>query len=315
MNRAAWDSLVTSARSVDLLELAASVGATLRREGAEHIGPCPICGGTDRFAVNVAKQKFNCRGCGRGGTGAIDLQIFLTGGDFVAAVKTLTGTETLAGKRAAPAEAKAKAEQHRRDQAKHEAEQHRKAAWLWQQSTPLAGTPAERYLRDARGIGCPLPTSLRYLLSRGEHPPALIAPFGILDEAEPGEFALPAKVDAVHLIKLAADGSDRLRQDKGKITVGRPRGRPIVVAPVNDLLGLAVTEGLEDALAVHEATGLGAWASASALFMPTLAAAVPNYVTAITIFAHADSAGQDGARALVAALRCRDLEIRTEGLS
>jgi putative DNA primase/helicase len=149
---------------------------------------------------------------------------------------------------------------------------------------------------------------------RGEHPPALIAPFLVPEEPEPVELALPATVDAVHLIKLAADGSDRLRQDNGKITVGRPRGRPIVGAPVNDLLGLAICEGLEDALAVHEATGLGAWASASAVFMPALAAAVPSYVTAITIFAHADTAGQDGARALVAALRCRDLEIRTEGL-
>ena len=34
-------------------------------------------------------------------------------------------------------------------------------------------------------------------------------------------------------------------------------GLPIVVAPVNDSLGLAITEGIEDALSVHEATGFG----------------------------------------------------------
>jgi hypothetical protein len=309
MNRAAWDSLVTAARAVDLVELARSYGAELRRQGHEHVGPCPVCGGRDRFAINVAKQKFNCRGCGRGGAGPIDLQMFVVGGDFVDAVKTLTGTASLTGLRR-PTSSKTND-----DHANYEAEQRRKAAWLWQQSTLIGGTPAERYLHDARSISCPLPTMLRFLPPRGEHPPALIAPFVIPNEPEPGELALPTKVDAVHLIKLAADGSDRLRQDKGKITVGRPRGRPIVVAPVNDLLGLAVTEGIEDALAVHEATGLGAWAAASAVFMPTVAAVVPDYVTAITIFAHADSAGQDGARALVAALRCRDLEIRTEGLS
>ena len=104
MTRAAWDALVDEARAIDLLEIAASFGATLRREGAEHVGPCPICGGIDRFAINIAKQIFNCRGCGKGGVGPIDLQIFLAGGDFVTAVKTLTGTETLARKRTAPAD-------------------------------------------------------------------------------------------------------------------------------------------------------------------------------------------------------------------
>jgi hypothetical protein len=102
MTRLDWNRLVDEARAIDMLGLAASFGATMRRQGAESVGPCPICGGVDRFAINVAKQKFNCRGCGRGGNGPIDLQIFLTGGDFVAAVKALTGTETLAGKRAAP---------------------------------------------------------------------------------------------------------------------------------------------------------------------------------------------------------------------
>jgi hypothetical protein len=316
MNRAARDSLVTAARAVDLLELAASVGATLRREGAEHVGPCPICGGDDRFSINPAKNVFHCRGCSRGGAGAIDLQIFLDGGDFVAAVKTLTGTESLAGKRAAPAVAKAKAEQRRRDQAKHEAEQHCKASWLWSSSLPIDGTIAARYLRDARGISCPLPSTLRFLPPRGEHPPALIAPFGIPDEPEPGGLALPAKIDAVHLTKLLPDGSDR-RHDKdadgkekgNKIAIGAHRGKPVVLAPPNDLLGLAICEGIEDALAVHEATGLGAWAAGAAGFMPALADKVPSYIESVTIFVDDDEAGQRGSSALADRLHRRDDDV------
>jgi CHC2 zinc finger len=34
-----------------------------KRQGRELIGACPRCGGQDRFATNVEKGCFNCRGC------------------------------------------------------------------------------------------------------------------------------------------------------------------------------------------------------------------------------------------------------------
>src|SRR5262245_52715621 len=91
-------------------------------------------------------------------------------------------------------------------------------------------------------------------------------------------------------------------------------GQPVVVAPVNDLLGLAITEGIEDALSAHAATELGAWAAGCAGFMPSLAAAVPDYVESVTIFADPDQAGQRNARALADALIARNIEVFTEGL-
>src|ERR1700737_2918433 len=36
-------------------------------------GPCPQCGGKDRFSVHLGKQVFNCRGCGARGGDAIAL--------------------------------------------------------------------------------------------------------------------------------------------------------------------------------------------------------------------------------------------------
>ena len=36
---------------------------TLKRVGAELIGPCPNCGGKDRFGVRVSDGLFNCRKC------------------------------------------------------------------------------------------------------------------------------------------------------------------------------------------------------------------------------------------------------------
>jgi hypothetical protein len=66
-------------------------GTKLCRVGAELIGPCPKCGGTDRFGVNVRNLTFNCRQCGRRGKGSIDLQMFLDGSNLNDAVEKLTG--------------------------------------------------------------------------------------------------------------------------------------------------------------------------------------------------------------------------------
>ena len=64
-----------------------------------------------------------------------------------------------------------------------------------------------------------------------------------------------------------------------------------MLAPPNDLLGLAITEGLEDALSIHEATGLGAWASGGNARLPALADTVPSYIDFVTIVADRDLHG------------------------
>jgi len=71
-------------------------------------------------------------------------------------------------------------------------------------------------------------------------------------------------VRGVHLTRLKPDGSDRERTANGKIMIGHSAGVPIILAPPNDLLGMAISEGIEDALSAHEATGLGAWAAGTA---------------------------------------------------
>jgi hypothetical protein len=132
-----------------------------------------------------------------------------------------------------------------------------------------------------------------------------------------GAFGLHGEVVAVHLTLLRADGSGKIeveKPDSNKIMIGSPSGRPIIIAPPNDLLGLAITEGIEDALSVHQALGLGAWAAGSAPHMAKLAEAVPGWIDAVTINAHADKAGQDGAHKLAAKLRARGIEVTIEGL-
>jgi hypothetical protein len=104
---------------------------------------------------------------------------------------------------------------------------------------------------------------------------------------------------------LAKAGTDR-----DKIMIGKSIGSPIVLAPPNDGLGLAITEGIEDAFSVHEATGLGAWAVGSASRMPALAGAVPDYIECVTIVADADDAGRTNARKLADALAPRGCDVR-----
>ena len=56
----------------------------------ERSGPCPVCGGDDRFSISTRKQVFNCRVCKAGGD-VIDLVRFIDGAEFTHAVETLTG--------------------------------------------------------------------------------------------------------------------------------------------------------------------------------------------------------------------------------
>jgi CHC2-type zinc finger protein len=65
-------------------------GIKLKRVGVEHVGPCPKCGGDDRFSINTKEQVFNCRGCGVGGD-VIKLVEHLDGCGFIGACAKLTG--------------------------------------------------------------------------------------------------------------------------------------------------------------------------------------------------------------------------------
>ena len=298
-------SAIERARAVPIEEEIARRGIKLRGT-VERAGPCPRCGGRDRFAANVRKQVFNCRQCGAKGN-VISLVQWLDNCTFTEAIETLAGEST--------ERPPIKPQERVADPDEYERRQAARAQWLWLQRCPIAGSPAERYLRERRYAGPP-PATLGFMPpSKPEHHPAMIAAFGIPDEPEPGIIGAPRGVSAMHLTLLKPDGSGKADVDKTKLIIGRPLDRPIVLAPPNDLLGLAICEGIEDALSVYEATGLGAWAAGSAGFMPALADAVPPYIECVTIFAHNDQSGHHGATELAAMLVARGIEVLIEGLS
>lgn len=182
------------------------------------------------------------------------------------------------------------------------------ARWLWRRSLPIADTPAERYLREKRRLTIPLPATLRFLPAEGRHPHSLIGAYGLANEPEPGILQIDT-LRGVHLTKLRADGLDKADVDPNKIMIGRGHTLPIMLAPVNDTGGLAITEGIEEALAVHEALALGVWAAGSASRMPGLAEHVPAYVECVTVLVDPDPAGERNGNTLVERLKQRGFEV------
>ncbi len=129
-------------------------------------------------------------------------------------------------------------------------------AELWSEATPIAGTPAEAYLRG-RGISLlPGPEVLRFHLA-AEHPklkrklPALIA-------------QVTGGVETSHNFTwLAADGKGKadIEKTEQRRTLGSSKGAAVRFAQPIDGKPLIVGEGIETTATAIEATGLPGWAS------------------------------------------------------
>lgn len=90
-NDPAYQQWVSDAKAVTVAQAIASYpNAALKRHGQELVGPCPSCGGTDRFAIHIKKGIWHCRGSKRGGD-SIALVQYLDGCDFTTAVEKLAG--------------------------------------------------------------------------------------------------------------------------------------------------------------------------------------------------------------------------------
>lgn len=216
----------------------ATVGLLTGGKTGTHDAQCPLCGPSRRSSLNQRRKvlriwridpgfaSFHCARCGESG--------HVRDGS-AARLDTAAIERARAG--AASREVAAKAERLA------------KAHWIWSRRRKIVGSIAEACLREARSYRGPLPAMLGYLPARGEHGPAMIAAFGVALEPELGVLAIADDaVRGVHVTRLAPDGSGKAGTDADKITLGSSLGSPIVLAPPNDLLGLAITEGIEDAL-------------------------------------------------------------------
>lgn len=310
-----FDSWVARAREVRIEEELSRRGIKLAGRNGKFAGPCPVCGGDDRFSINVEKQVFNCRGCSKGGGGAIDLVMFLDGVDFIPAVETLAGNRR---EPVTPMVAQSKAAESK--SAKDSTEQRRQdGRGIWNEAQHPAGTLVDVYLANRPG-GLILPPhcdAIRF------HPRC---PFGKDDNGHtiytPAMIALVRNIitnvpQAIHRtaldlsgrkVKFKLFGEDRKRD---RLTLGSTTGGAVKLTPdamVTDAIGIG--EGIETTLSLQrlpEWAGSPVWSVLNAKGIKTFP--VLTDIGTLVVAVDHDEAGELAAREVAARWHAEGREV------
>lgn len=246
--------IIDIAKAVPIETEIARRGIKLAGHRSERVGPCPVCGGRDRFSINTMKGVWNCRGCSRGGD-VIDLVMYLDGVNHKTAVRALAGIDVknLAARSEVTASRPVQSA-HLPKAANSDEQNSKRALRIWDDAGPIAGTLAETYLRR-RGLELPDDDgALRYYSQCpfGQTTyPALIALFRDIVTDQP---------KAIHRIALATGGILI-----NKMMLGPVAGCAVKIdADENVEYGLTIAEGIETALGGRMLGFKPAWALGSA---------------------------------------------------
>jgi len=282
-------------------------GDILRRVGVDEKlldrrnQPCPLCGGNDRFVYTDKFKHGNyvCRHCGAGdgfklAEGALGLGFW----DVFKRVEEIVGSGV-----ALRSDAKASPDFTRKVSER-----------VWEGCVPVvAGDDVDVYLAN-RGLRMEnYPSVLRrhpsleyYEKAAGEKRakvvgrfPAMVCPLQSLD----------GNVVTLHRTYLQ-DGSKAKVSDPKKCLQAFDGGPAIQLFEPTD--ELAITEGIETALAVHIATGRAVWAAYSASNLEKIS--VPGSVKRVFIYADNDASFTGQAAAFVLAKRLSASREGQEGL-
>ena len=272
----------------------------LTRRGLEFVGPCPLCGGDDRFHVrdSAGRAAVGCRGC-------IDWQSpsekATRFGELLKAVFPNRGGGVARFPGHAP--------RTRPNPAHGEAARRAIAARLWNAAVPADDTPARVYLAGRSvwppdGIGPSLPTAVRWL-PRGAVRRDVAADWYGVPEHTAGAivyaFRQPggATIRAVGLDALDADG--RRPGKRWRRTFGQKKGAAFAVGAAGGD-PLVVVEGEVDAIAAAWLyPGAEVWAAVAGA-AAVLAPAILNINRRVVIEADPDGPGRKAALTLDTAL-------------
>ena len=209
-------------------------------DGERKHGPCPLCGGKDRFRMDDKEGKgtYICGQCGAGD--GWELVRKSLGCGFKEAAKSVS--DVLGIIEVAPLQPKAEKDPKERLNA------------LWSASVPLTtGDPVMRYL-NARGIKT-IPQSVRYCASCWEpdtkkNYPAMIA---MVSDST-------GKPVTLHRTYLDGTGKAKIESPKKLMTgIAKLQGVAIRLMPASETLGIA--EGIETALSAAERFRVPVWAA------------------------------------------------------
>jgi len=256
----------------------------LRRSGHELVGLCPFHEEkTPSFRVNDDKGLFHCFGCGAGGD-IIDYVRWRHGLEFAQALQWLEG-ERPSIIDAPERERRQRATESERGQAVETAQAQ------WRSALPIAGTPAERYLRS-RGIIQPAPPTIRFAWLSLWHTPT----------GKPGP-RLPALIAACEDVAGAVVGVQRIfltnhgqkaAIKNPKLSLGQVRGCALRLGPV--AAEIMLCEGPEDGLTLRQRfPGASVWVSLGTGNLPFVE--LPDMVESVVIAGDNNAAGVAAAEA------------------
>lgn len=271
-------------------------------------GPCPACGGKDRFRFDDkdGRGTFYCNQCGAGdGFRLVELVHGWTAKQSLQAVASALGTMAKAGH--IPSIASQRKVSPELQESKDKVIE--KLKRIWHESvTVKPGNPGWIYLTQTRSIPlASIPQTVRYHgalaywetgkdgkpRNRGKHPALVFT----VHSSEGNPVGL-------RFIYLTPTGHKLPNLEPKKLRViepGAAAGGAIRFGEPNDTL--AVSEGLETGLAIQAAKNIPVWAAGSAVLMEKLI--VPAHVKTVLIFADNDlnNCGQSAANALAFRLR------------
>lgn len=260
--------------------------------------PCPRCGGNDRwqYTDRYGNGDHFCRNCGHGdGFVLLDACCKLPFAEGVAAVEQIVGAVQLARSHSA---ARVPSSEYMKNLAKK----------IWDAAKPVCvGDEVDQYLTQ-RGLHMPqYPATIRchpkleyYSKQDGEkrarviaHYPAMIAPMQGPD----------GRAVTVHRTYVS-QGRKADVPDAKKVLNSFNAGPAIRLFEPTD--ELAITEGIETALAVHLETGKPVWAAYSATNLEKIW--IPESVKRVCIYADNDASFTGAASAYALAKRLRSTQ-------
>lgn len=204
--------------------------ADLKPASGELVGPCPRCGGDDRFSINPQRGVFYCRKeCGPHCKGdVIALVRFVRDATFHEALEWLVGPR----QELSPAERREierKAEANRRARAEAEAHMRRQAIAaardIWSKSTDAEGSLVRDYLARRAITQQLLPAMPRCLRFMAD------CPYTVPDEEHRGRWRVvhrgPAMIAAVQ-----GPQGDLTAVHRTWIDLGQPSGKAVITDPL-----------------------------------------------------------------------------------